>query len=327
MVNYAEQGVKDSGHNSDFEPVLKPQPPLDNKSYPTPTRITMQREMELDKANKRTASSAFPDANEAPKKNTKDTGASNQLNNPLPTPPPLLPDATKTQPDAKLPEVTQNLLPDKTSEDNVLSNATNKTKTDDTKPKRGVFKTKRISIRRSKDPRTFKCSACDTHTSTLKELNVHFISNHCKVSCDICSKSFSTPGSLRKHQYTHVEEESQLKCRSCDKMFPFESHLKSHRHMHRCSKNYICASANCEKSFKHPGDLASHARSLGKPHKCAHCDYKNPDIRNLKSHLHTHSRAAPFKCKLCRESFVHSNQLLRHRSKCSKNIKQEAETD
>ena len=229
----------------------------------------------------------------------------------------------------KLPDATKNLLLDITSGNNVVPDATNKTTTettDDTKPTRGVFKTKRISIRRTKDPRTFKCR-CDIHASSLKELNAHFISNHHQVSCDICGKSFSTLGSLRKHRYTHVEEESQFKCRSCDRMFPFESQLKSHRHMHRHSRNYICASANCGKSFKHPGDLASHTRSHGKPHKCAHCDYKNPDIRNLKSHQHTHSRAAPFKCKLCRESFVRSNQLLRHRPKCSKNIKPEAEKD
>ena len=100
-----------------------------------------------------------------------------------------------------------------------------------------------------------------------------------------------------------------------------------HKNMHRHSRNYICALANCGKSFKHPGDLASHTRSHCKPHKCAHCDYENPDIRNLKSHQRTHSRAAPFKCKLCGESFVHSNQLLRHRPKCSKNIKPEAEKD
>ena len=52
FVNYTEQGVKDSGNDSDFEPVLKPQPPLDNKSYPTPTRIAMQKEIELNKATK-----------------------------------------------------------------------------------------------------------------------------------------------------------------------------------------------------------------------------------------------------------------------------------
>ena len=88
--------MKDSGNDSDFEPVLKPQPPLDNTSYPTPTRIAMQKEIELNKVTKRSASSAFPDVKETPKNNTKDTGASNQPNMPLPPPLSPLPDTTNT---------------------------------------------------------------------------------------------------------------------------------------------------------------------------------------------------------------------------------------
>ena len=93
---------------------------------------------------------------------------------------------------------------------------------------------------------------------------------------------------------TATWKRTQFKCRSCDKIFPFESQLKSHRHMHRRNRNYICPSANCGKSFKHPSDLASHARSHRKPLNCAHCPYSNPDIWNLQSHLHVHSREAPF---------------------------------
>ena len=322
--------MKDSGKDSDFEPVLKPQPPLDNKSHPKPSQIAMQKEIELNKATKRGYSAAFPEATGVAKKNNKATGAVKPPSMPTPrTPPPdmTVPEVTNTPSPIKLPDATQNVLLDKTSRNKDLPDTTDKTAMDDIKPIEGVFKTKRISIRRSKDPQTFKCSACDTHTSSLKELNAHFISNHCQVNCDICGKGFSTPGSLRKHCYSHVEEESQFKCRSCDRMFTFESQLKSHWHMHRRSRTYICASVNCGKSFKHPGDLASHAKWHGKLHKCSHCDYENTDIRNLKSHLCTHSRAAPFKCKLCGECFVHSNQLLQHRPKCPKNIKTEDTRD
>ena len=88
----------------------------------------------------------------------------------------------------------------------------------DEKPVKGVFKTKTITIRRLKDPHTFKCSVC----------------------------SFLTPVSLHKHRYSHIEESEQFQCRTCDKHFPFESQLKSHRHMHRRTRYYSCASANCE---------------------------------------------------------------------------------
>ena len=71
---------------------------------------------------------------------------------------------------------------------------------------KGVFRMKTISIRRAKDPRTFKCSECDKRTNTQRELNAHYIANHRKIKCDICERSFNTPGALRKHRYTHVEE-------------------------------------------------------------------------------------------------------------------------
>ena len=40
-INYTKHGMKDSSCDSDFEPVLKPLTPLDNKSHPTPSRIAM----------------------------------------------------------------------------------------------------------------------------------------------------------------------------------------------------------------------------------------------------------------------------------------------
>ena len=60
-INYTEHGTKDSSCDSDFEPVLKPPTPLDNKSHPTPSRIAMQKEIELNKAAKRNHMTAFAD--------------------------------------------------------------------------------------------------------------------------------------------------------------------------------------------------------------------------------------------------------------------------
>ena len=319
----------------------KPQQPLDNKSYPSASQIATQHVIETNRASKQTSTPntySLPAATEPAQgsvqinKQTEDNKVLSEATMDLDalTIPdktarktPDGPDKTITQPKNVLPDATNTLSPDATK-DNMgkPKHSVDKSDSRDSvaeKPVKGVFKTKTITIRRSKDPRTFKCSVCSTRASTLKELNTHFIQNHRNVDCDMCGKSFLTPASVRKHQYSHIEESEQFQCRTCDKHFPFESQLKSHRHMHRRTRYYSCASANCERSFRHPGDLAAHARSHGKPFNCAHCSYSNTNIRNLRSHMRVHSRDAPFTCKMCGQKFVHSNQLVRHKPKCASN--------
>ena len=308
-VNYTDQ-TKDNDQDSDYEPKIPPPPPLDNKKYPSAHRMAIQQGILSNKTSKTENVATLPDVSQENLVGSQITRPSNvntldflkekvdvspcqdvgKLANETETP--TTSDSSSVSPKSDMPESNKNI--------------------------KGVSRTKTISIRCAKDPRTFKCSECDKRTNTLPELNAHYIANHRKVECDICDKSFNTPGALRKHRYTHIEEKSQYRCRTCSKIFPFESQLKSHRHVHRHNRNYICASANCGKSFKHPGDLAAHAKSHGEQHKCAHCNYSHTDIRNLESHLRTHSRNAPFTCKLCEARFVHSNQLVRHRPKCPK---------
>ena len=79
--------MKDSGNDSDYEPKPKPPPPLDNKSSLTSTHIAMQKEIEHNKATKRNASTAFPDANKNLKNDIQNTGGTNKPNVPLPPPP------------------------------------------------------------------------------------------------------------------------------------------------------------------------------------------------------------------------------------------------
>ena len=79
---------------------------------------------------------------------------------------PVRPDATKHTPNNKLSDETNMLVIDKTNKpvQDATSNSVEATETqsEDIKPSRGTFKTKTITIRRSRDPRTFKCSMCGT---------------------------------------------------------------------------------------------------------------------------------------------------------------------
>ena len=309
IVDYTDQ-TKDNDHDSDYEPKLPPPPSLDNKKYPSAHRMAIQQGILLNKTGKTENVTSLPDATQ---KNLVSLLTAKPSDLDTMNFPKEKVDGNSCLDVGKSTNETETV----TTSDTASASPNSDTLESD-KNIKGVFRTKTISIRHAKDPRSFKCSECDKHTNTLRELNAHYIANHRKVKCDICDKSFNTPGALRKHRYTHIEEKSQYRCRTCSKIFPFKSQLKSHRHVHRRNHNYICASANCGKSFKHPGDLAAHAKSHGEQHKCAHCNYSHSDIRNLKSHLRTHSRNAPFTCKLCEAKFVHSNQLVRHHPKCPK---------
>ena len=218
-VNYVEQGAHDSGHDSDYEAKPKPQQPLDNKSYPSVSWIATQRLIETNRASKQSMmpnTVTLPAATETEPvqgpvqayKQTMDNSvlpeATNYIGD-LSIPDKtdgnnsVLPDETITQPKNVVPDTTNPQSPDAIKDrmaepkQSVEESASRNTVRE--KPVKGVFKTKTITIRRSKDPRTFKCSVCSTRVSTLKELNAHFIQNHRNVDCDICGKSFLTPAS------------------------------------------------------------------------------------------------------------------------------------
>ena len=251
-VNYTDQTKDDNDQDSDYEPKMSPPPPLDNKKYPSANRMAIQRGILSNKTSKTKNMATLPD-----------TTQDNLVGPQIPRPSNVTNLDTLDFPKEEV-EVSPRQDNPTTSDSSSVSPKSDMPESD--KNIKGEFKTKTISIRCAKDPRTVKCSECDKRTTTLQELNAHYIANHGKVKCDICDKSFNTPGALRKHCYTHAEEKSQYRCRTCSKTFPFESQLKSHHHVHHRNRNYICASANCGKSFKHPGDLAAHAKSHGEQH-------------------------------------------------------------
>ena len=63
VVNYDEQGIQDNGLDSDYEIKLKPPQPLDNKSYPSVSRIATQHVIETNRASKQTS---MPNAGSLP---------------------------------------------------------------------------------------------------------------------------------------------------------------------------------------------------------------------------------------------------------------------
>ena len=133
-VNYAEQGTQDSGRDSDYKAKLKPQQPLDNKSYHSASGIATQHVIETNRASKQTSmpnTLTLPAATE-PVQGPVQVNKQTTDNNVLPeatndvdalTIPdksdgntPNGPDKTITQPKNVLPDATNLLSPDATKD-------------------------------------------------------------------------------------------------------------------------------------------------------------------------------------------------------------------
>ncbi|CAG5129638.1 unnamed protein product, partial [Candidula unifasciata] len=77
--------------------------------------------------------------------------------------------------------------------------------------------------------------------------------------CDLCAKSFPTPGDLRSHMYIH-NGSWPFRCEVCNRGFSKQTNLKNHMLLH----------------------------SGNKPHECSRCGKKFALLCNLKTHVKTH---------------------------------------
>ena len=159
--------------------------------------------------------------------------------------------------------------------------------------------------------RKFKCYLCKQVHPTTKALNKHFKLEHGGLDCEECSKGFSSPLSLKKHSYMH--KLCSHPCWHCDKKFPFKSQRDFHENVHT-TPCFCCTRTGCKSSFTRDSDLKQHlAMHDADPLQCPNCDYRNPDIRNLRQHQRTHKGAKPYKCNVCDKRFTYSMQKKRHK--------------
>ena len=158
-VNYTDQ-TKDNEQDSDYEPKIPPPPPLDNKKYPSAHRMAIQQGILSNKTSKTENVATLPDVSQENLVGSQITRPSN--GNTLDFPKEKV-DVSSCRDVGKLANETETPT---TSDSSSVPPKSDILESD--KNIKGVFRTKTISIRCARDPRSFKCSECAERTNTLR---------------------------------------------------------------------------------------------------------------------------------------------------------------
>ena len=145
-----------------------------------------------------------------------------------------------------------------------------------------------------------KCAGKQENLQVIK--NVH----EGQILSEICDKSFSNPGDLRKH-VSQIDEEKG-KCNVCGKVFPV--HLKLHLKVHEGQT--LCET--CGKSFPNPGDLRNHVSLVhDEKGKCKVCGKYFSTPKNMRRHVEmVHEKIKNATCDHCGKLFSEKGGLKKH---------------
>ena len=191
----------------------------------------------------------------------------------------------------------------------IKTDGENNDNTQNVKPVKKELSFKQYCIKRKyKLDHKFRCKLCPAELSSVQEFNKHHFNNHPPLPCPDCTLVFISPQTLAKHWYTHAYY--MYECQDCGRGFIFKSHLDSHCKVHLKMAGFVCFKPKCGKCFKRELELNAHLITHDKKDiKCEHCDYSNPDIRNVCAHSRVHRDKLPYHCPLCQKGFKSNNRI------------------
>lgn len=157
----------------------------------------------------------------------------------------------------------------------------------------------------SEENLSFPCLICEkifTHEKGLIRHTRHLHENVREHVCLLCEKSFSTSSDLKKHSFTHKQE--QIPCEICGKIFQNVLNLKQHL-------RYYCWDSLGSIYYI---DFFLYRIHTEPKFKCNidGCDKGFYFQSHLNDHQTKHSNQKNFICHICKKSFFLAKSLQRH---------------
>ncbi|XP_076439027.1 uncharacterized protein LOC143277935 [Babylonia areolata] len=139
--------------------------------------------------------------------------------------------------------------------------------------------------------------------------------------CDLCGKTFFTPGRLKKHELHH-QAGKHFCCDVCGKSFVDQEKLDFHHKVHTGSADghFTCDQCGqvCHKWRSYVYHMQTHSRQGPKKYSCELCGHTLSCAQRLKRHVGQHKKGLHFCCYSCGKLYPTQGDRDRHAANHSK---------